>query len=166
MPVVNQPESDFAKLEKLRDDLSVALSEPVELPELALVFDLGDRRGNALRTYKAIVQTTQIHVEHFRQATARSHLAILDAYLDASSNGQLVVAQSMARSMLELNGLHHEIYLRLTKIVSRVDDSNWESLGQAYWGSWCARGWAHRIHLSKRRFKVSACQLHPSNRLG
>lgn len=126
---------DFAELAKLRDNFSLVLSKPVELPELALVFDLGDRKGNSLRTYKAIVQTTQIHAEHFRQATARSHLAILDAYVDATSLGQLVVAQSMARSMLELNGLLHEIYSRLSKVVSRVDETNWESLGHSYWGT-------------------------------
>ena len=127
--------SEFHELELVRQQVAESVSEPADAPHPSIVFDLGDRKGNSLRVYKAIAQNSLLHSEHFQQATRRSHLAILDAYLDAASRHQLVVVQSMARSMLELSGFVHEVQSRLTAIVLRVDEVNWESLGQSFWST-------------------------------
>lgn len=126
--------SEFDELEQIRKRLATDLSVRVEWPQPSIIFDLGDRRGDRLRVYKAIVQNAQLHFVHFQRATQSSHLAILDAYLEAASRGQLVVVQSMARAMLELNGFLHEVQSRLAAVVLRVDGNNWESLGQSYLG--------------------------------
>jgi len=133
--VVTLTRSEFDELKRIRERLANIVSQPVELPHPSVIFDLGDRRGNRLRIYKALVQNTQLHSEHFRQATQRSHVAILDAYLEAASRRQLLVVQSMARAMLELSGLLHEVQARSAAIVLRVDETNWESLGQSFWGT-------------------------------
>lgn len=127
--------TEFHELKQTRDLIWTQVREPVELPHPALAFDVSAQKGNPLRVYKAIVQNAHLHAEHFRQATQRSHLAILDAYLEAAAQHNLIVAQSMARAMLELNGLLHEIQSRLNAIVLRVDEHNWLSLGESYWST-------------------------------
>jgi len=133
--VVTLTGSEFNELERIRERLAAIVSEPVELPHPGIIFDLGNRKGDRLRIYKAIVQNTQLHSEHFLQATQRSQVAILDAYLEAASRRQLIVVQSMSRAMLELSGLVHEVQSRLAAIVLRVDETNWEPLGQSFWGT-------------------------------
>jgi hypothetical protein len=126
-------ESDLEELGHIREQLTASVTEPVEWPHPSVIFDLEDRVGNPLRIFKAIAQNTQLHSEHFWAATQRSHLAILDAYLGAVSRRELIVAQSMARAMLEMNGLLHQVQSLLNGITLKVDESNWQSMGQSFW---------------------------------
>jgi hypothetical protein len=124
----------IAELAALREKLVEHVSRAIQWPEPQLVLNLASRRGSEVRTFKHLQQVTMFHRENYASSNQVKHLYLIDGFLAMATAQNPVALYGLARSMFELSAFLHEVQRRLRDVTPRVDEKNWQSAGEQFFG--------------------------------
>ncbi|MDN5855278.1 MAG: hypothetical protein L0K86_21025 [Actinomycetia bacterium] len=122
------------ELESRRDRWHADVRGPTQLPEPALVLNLDSRRKSDIRTMKHVHQMCILHRENFWTSNQIKQLYLVDAFLTLSKAENPLGLYAIARSILELSALLHEVRERLVETTLRLTEQNWRQVGETFFG--------------------------------
>lgn len=118
----------------LRDRLVVDVGRAIQWPDPQLVLNLASRRGSEVRMFKHLQQVTMLHRENHVSSNKVKHLYLIDGFLAMATAANPVALYGLARSMFELSAFLHEVQRRLLEVTHRVNEKNWVSSGEQFFG--------------------------------
>lgn len=121
-------------IRRARDDLASQAEVVEELPNVIPVLDLESRAGDERRIYMHIVQMCTQHMAHFVASNRIKHIYLMDGFLAAREHGNAPVLYATARAMFEHNAFLHQVQKRLKDTFDHVDERNWRSSGEKFFG--------------------------------